>query len=472
MYIKEGILGTKDSFEDVVLNAKTFNEKYNAFSLIMDKYEYEKKDSLINGICYGLKDNFSTKGILTTACCNLLKDYVPVYDSTVYTKLKNSGGVLAFKTTMDELAMGGSGVTGNTGIVRNPWNKDYLIGGSSSGSAACVAGGIVPFAIGSDTGDSIRKPASFAGIVGFKPTYGRISRYGLFAFASSLDHAGVLTRSVADAAIVTDILKGYDPKDMTSIKKDDVSYYNSLNKSIKGKKLFYIKEYLDKTGVNDKNILKNIDIFYDTVDKIRSLGIEVTEVSISKKLLDCVYPCYFSISCAEATSNNSNLTGILFGDRKEGDSATDIMINTRSDGFSKLIKRRFILGSYILQKENQERLFKNALRIRRLIVSEFNSLFDIYDGYILPTSASIAPKAYEGDCFDKIKNDYCLLDNHAAIANFGGFPSISIPYGMIDNMPVGLCLTCSAYNDELCLNIANNIESILGFKNICAGGDK
>ena len=217
--LDEGSVTSEELFEEAVKSAKEVQDTYNPFVTIVDKYKIRRRaNSILTGIPYTLKDNISTSNILTTASSNILKDYVPVYDATVYQKLKKAGAVLVGKTTLDELAMGGTGTTAATGAVRNPWNSNCLIGGSSAGSAASVALGIVPFSLGSDTGDSIRKPASFGGVVGFKPTYGRISRYGLFAFASSLDHVGVFTRSVRDAAIVTDIIKGYDAKDMTSLK--------------------------------------------------------------------------------------------------------------------------------------------------------------------------------------------------------------------------------------------------------------
>ena len=208
--IQNGKVTSLDLFNECVSEAKNSQEKYNPFVTIMDEYEKVDSDSLISGIPYVLKDNISTKGILTTASSNILSNYVPVYDATIYKKLKEAGAVLVGKTVLDELALGGTGTTGHTGIVRNPWDTGRQIGGSSAGSAAAVALGIVPFAIGSDTGDSVRKPAAYGGVVGFKPTYGRISRYGLFAFASSLDHLGVFARNVKDVAIVTDIVKGHD----------------------------------------------------------------------------------------------------------------------------------------------------------------------------------------------------------------------------------------------------------------------
>ena len=217
----------EELFNESVKLAKKYQDKYNSFVTIMDKGVKEDSDSILSGIPYALKDNISTKGILTTASSNILSNYVPVYDATIYKKLKEAGAVLVGKTVLDELAMGGTGTTGHTGVVRNPWDSERLIGGSSAGSAAAVALGIVPFAIGSDTGDSIRKPAAYGGIVGFKPTYGRISRYGLFAFASSLDHLGVITRNVYDAAMVMNIVKGHDERDMTSLPDDDINYLDN-----------------------------------------------------------------------------------------------------------------------------------------------------------------------------------------------------------------------------------------------------
>ncbi len=449
----------KDIFDEAKEKALKYQSEYNSFVTFCD-YEHNSSSSLLNGIPYALKDNFSTKNIKTTASSNLLKTYIPVYDATVYEKLKNAGALLIGKTVLDELAIGGSGLTGHTGIVRNPWNKEKQIGGSSAGSATSVALGIVPFSIGSDTGDSVRKPASYGGIVGFKPTYGRISRYGLFPFASSLDHVGIFAKSVEDAAIVSDVLKGYDEKDMTSIKEDDISYLDNINNDVSGKKLFYIKEIIDIESDNEE-INENIKNFYKNLDKIRKLGIEINEISFDKKLLNAMLGVYYSISCAEATSNNSNLTGILFGERIEGKSYQEIMINTRTEGFSELIKRRFVLGSYILKRENQEKLYLNALRIRRLIVEALNELFKEYDGLILPTTS--APYIND-DNKDRINDEYLLLENHLVIGNFGGYPSITIPSGIVNKMPIGINITSAQFEDAKLLNIANKIEEAIDFE--------
>ena len=449
--------------------AKT-NEELNAFNLVIDNEEYKETDSILCGIPYALKDNLSTKGIRTTACSDTLKDYVPVFNATAYEKSCDSGALLIGKTNLDELAMGGTGTTGNTGIVHNPWNITHMSGGSSAGSASSVAAGIVPYAIGSDTGDSIRKPAAFCGVVGFKPSYGLISRYGLFAFASSLDHVGVFARNVKDAAIVVDHIKGYDKKDMTSIRDmDDVSLVNGLDGNIKGKKLFYIDEICNKDNYDNIKTKEMLDNFDSLLEKAKSLGFEVYKESVDIKLLNAIKPIYDSISCAEATSNNSNLTGIPFGPRGKGENVMDMMKDARTKGFSPLIKRRFVIGSFILQKENQEKYFLNAKRVRRLLVEKFNELFEKYDGLILPCSSAGAPSLDQAS--DKITRNDIILENHLAIGNFGGYPSITIPCGFIDEMPIGVNITGKFKDDANVLNMAYALENTLEFKNQTAKGE-
>ena len=406
--IDNGSVSAEELFNQSTLAAKKSQKEYNPFVTILDKYEKTEGTSLLSGIPYALKDNVSTKGILTTASSNILKNYVPVYDATIYKKLKEAGAVLIGKTVLDELAMGGTGTTGHTGIVRNPWDKSRQIGGSSAGSAAAVALGIVPFAIGSDTGDSIRKPAAYGGVVGFKPTYGRISRYGLFAFASSLDHLGVFARNVRDAAIVTDIVKGHDTHDMTSLPDDNKVYNDLIDNSVKGKKLFYIKEAMENA---DSDIANNFNM---VIKNCESLGMEVSAESIDKDLLLAIYPAYMAISCAEATSNDANLNGIHFGVRGEGKTPDEIITDARTKGFSELIKRRFIIGSYILQRENQEKLFLNAYRVRRMIVDKVNELFKKYDAIIMPAAAGIAPKFDEKS--DKTELSRCTSSDPSLIS--------------------------------------------------------
>ena len=460
--LDNGNVTNEELFNKSVELAKKYQDEYNSFVTIVENYENADSNSMLSGIPYALKDNISTNGILTTASSNILSNYVPVYDATVYRKLKEAGALLMGKTVLDELAMGGTGTTGHTGVVSNPWDSSRQIGGSSAGSASAVALGIVPFAIGSDTGDSIRKPAAYGGVVGFKPTYGRISRYGLFAFASSLDHVGVFARNVRDVSIVTDIVKGHDKYDMTSLPDDSKEYNTLIDNDVKGRKLFYIKEALENDS-NDLELNKILDNFNKVKEKCQELGIEVCEESISKELLLALYPTYMSISCAEVTSNNANLTGIHFGVRGEGNTPDEIIMDARTKGFSELIKRRFVLGSYILQKENQEKLFLNACRVRKMIVDKINELFKEYDGIIMPAAATIAPKFDEKT--DKLSDKYLMLDNHMVIGNFGGYPSITIPSGFVDNMPVGINITGRVCEDDVVLNIANKLEGSMEYAN-------
>ena len=437
----------------------------NAFVTILDDAKgVPITDNLLSGIPFGCKDNYSTKGILSTGSSNTLKDYIPFFDATAYANLKNAGAVMVNKTVMDEFGMGGTGTTGHTGIVKNPWDTSRMCAGSSAGSACAVAAGVYPYATGSDTGDSIRKPAAYCGIVGYKPTYGLISRYGLFPFASSLDHCGVLSRSVEDAAIVVDNMKGIDKNDMTSWDSSDMHLYDDLNSDVKGKKLCYIKEICDiENYPNASDELKeHLKNFKEKLEICKELGIEVDEVSIDKTLLNALASVYVVISCAEATSNMSNLTGFIFGPRESGDSYIEQMKNYRTKNFSPLIKRRFVIGSYVLQEENKDRYFYNAQRVRRLLVDEWKKLFESYDGVILPVGSGPA-KHLDGD-LDILDENTSVLEEHLQIGNFGGFPSITIPDGFINNLPVALNITGNCYDDQNVLNIAYAIESKMNYK--------
>ena len=463
--LKKGEITSAELIKESLTKAHEVAQKTNAFVTIIDEAKpTEVTDDLLSGIPYGVKDNYSTKGILSTGSSNTLKDYMPFFDATAVENLAKKGAIPVTKTALDEFGMGGTGTTCHTGVVHNPWDYKRMCAGSSSGSAASVALGVYPYALGSDTGDSIRKPAAYCGIVGFKPTYGMISRYGLFPFASSLDHCGVLTRFVKDAAIVTDGMKGKDPKDMTSWDSKDIHLYQNLTTNVAGKKLFYIKEICDiENYPNASQELKgHLENFQKTLHLCEKLGMEVTGVSINKDLLNAIPSVYVVISCAEATSNLSNLTGFIFGPRAEGSNYIEMMKNYRTKGFSPLIKRRFIIGSYVLQKENQEKYFKNAQRVRRLIVDEIKSYFQKYDALIMPVGTGPA-KLLEGSK-DLLKDDTDVLEEHLQIANFGGFPSITIPNGFINNLPVGVNITGNCYEDQQVLNIAYALESEMPYK--------
>ena len=468
--LKNNETTVEELVNDSLKKAHELQEKCNAFVTSMDDNKVEVNDNLLSGIPYGIKDNYSTKGILSTGSSNTLKDYVPFFDATAVANLKKNGAVSIAKTALDEFGMGGTGLTAHTGIIKNPWDTTRICGGSSAGSACSVAYGVYPYALGSDTGDSIRKPAGYCGIVGYKPTYGMISRFGLFPFASSLDTCGVLTRSVEDAAIVVDGMKGIDENDQTSWNSSNINLYNHLSKDVKGKKLFYIKEITDINNYpHASNELKvHLENYQKALEKLRNIGVTVEEVSIDKTLLSVIPGVYVCISCAEATSNMSNLTGISFGPRGNGENVMDMIKDYRTKGFSPLIKRRFVIGSYVLQKENQERYFLNACRIRRLIVDKFKSLFKEYDGFILPVGSGVAP-LIEG-LNEKVDDDeLAILENHLQIGNFGGFPSITIPNGFINGLPVGINITGNCYDDQTVLNLAYALEDLMDYKNMVVG---
>ena len=458
--------------EEALILAK--KDSNNAFEYIMEKEALEFAASLkepeVNnplwGIPFVIKDNFSTKDIPTTASSNILKGYVPVYDATVVEKLKEAKAVAIGKVTLDELAMGGTGTSGHLGMTFNPHDRSHkrLVGGSSCGSAACTADGYVPFALGSDTGDSTRKPASYAGLVGFKPTWSLISRYGLFPFAPSLDTVGIFARNVKDSAYVLNALAGHDDKDSTSSVRPIDDYAGEIEKINPKTKVAVIKGILD--SISDKTVL---DKFNETVKSLKDAGFAVDYVDIDEKILSSLFPTYFVISCAEATSNNANLDGIKFGPYYNGATFEDVVTQARTNGFSELIKRRFIIGNFALMKENQNDLFLRAQKNRRVIVDAVNNVLKDYDFIYCPAAPSIAPKV--GEASDRLSNEYLIADNHLVIANFAGLPSITIPIGIKDGMPFGANITGRAFEDKQVLQMAFELEKHTGLKNLVAKGE-
>lgn len=454
---------------EAIKRAKEDNN--NAFETILEKEAIEiasnlkepEVDNIFWGIPVGIKDNFSTKGILTTGSSEILRDYVPVFNATVVQKLLDAHAVPIAKTTLDELAMGGTGTTGHKGITYNPYDPSHtrLVGGSSCGSAAMISNAIAPFALGSDTGDSVRKPASYAGLVGFKPTWGRISRFGLFPFAPSLDHVAYFTRSVEDSALSLSLLAGRDNHDATSSTKPVEDYAKNINNPIKGVKIAVLREVVD--SIEDKNIL---EAFNNTIKELEKQGAVVKYVDFSMKLLESIYPTYMVISCAEATSNNANLDGIKFGPRYEADTYTDVMIKARTKGFCELIRRRFIIGSFALMRENQNDLFLRAQKARRLIVNRTNEILSNYDFIYVPAAPSIAPKF--SDSSDRLSNNYLIADNILVLGNFAGLPSLTLPIGKEDNMPFGANVMGRAFEEAKVFNVAKAIENIVGLANMSA----
>lgn len=448
---------------------KAKEDNNNAFEYICEKEALmqaaslgePEKDNLFWGIPYVLKDNFSTKDIPTTASSNVLNGYVPVFDATVETKLKNAKAILIAKSTLDELAMGGTGTTGHLGKTYNPYDPSHtrMIGGSSCGSAASVAAGLVPFALGSDTGDSVRKPACYAGLVGLKPTWGRISRFGLFPFAPSLDHVGYFTRNVEDSASLLSLLAGRDDNDATSSTKPVEDYSSYLHKPVKGMKVVVIKEIID--SITNKVLLS---AFAKSIEELKKLGVEVSYVNFGKDLLDSIYATYIVISCAEATSNDANLDGIKFGPYYGGKTYQEAMFNARTKGFSELIKRRFVIGSFALMRENQEVLFLRAQKNRAKIVERLNQILVDNDFVLLPSAPSAAPTFVSSS--DRLSDEYLLADNHLALGNFAGLPSISLPLSFQDDLPLGVNFMGRAFEEGKLFQIAEAYQTITGLKDL------
>lgn len=455
---------------------KAKNDKNNAFEYIcekealeaVDKLDPSKKGNLLWGIPFALKDNFSTKDIPTSGSSNILNGYVPIFSSEVYLRLQSEGAILIGKTTLDELAMGGTGTTGRKGKTLNPWDPSHrhMIGGSSCGSAAAVSSGIVPFAIGSDTGDSVRKPASYAGLVGNKPTWGRISRFGLFPFAPSLDHVAFFTRNVNDSSIVLQALAGRDDKDSSSSLEQVPDYQSSIECGAKGKKFAVIKEIYD--SIHDQAIRS---AFEKSIVALKARGVVVDFVSMDINLCKAIYPTYIVISSSEATSNNANLDGIKFGPRAEGNNYEEVMTKARTLGFCEMIKRRFVIGSYSLFKENQDEIFLRAQKCRRLIVNAVNDILKEYDAIYLPASPKVAPLFDESN-HDKLSNEYLISDNYLAIGNFAGLPSIVLPLGFTEGLPFGVNLTCRLFQEKEMFAYSQVVENITGLANLVAKEDK
>jgi aspartyl-tRNA(Asn)/glutamyl-tRNA(Gln) amidotransferase subunit A len=444
---------------------RAHENKDNAFEYIDDKGALAfaatlgepEADNPLWGIPYLSKDNYSAQGLPTTASSNILNGYVPFFDATVISRLKERKCVLIAKTTLDELAMGGTGATGHLGKTYNPYDPTHerMIGGSSCGSAAGVASGVAPFALGSDTGDSVRKPASYAGLVGMKPTWGRISRYGLFPFAPSLDHVGFFSRDVYASAVVLDALAGRDEQDSTSSSRPIDRYEDDLERPIKGLRLAVIREVID--SLKDREVRSH---FNKSVLALQNQGAIVEEVSLGKELLESIYATYIVISCAEATSNDANLDGLKFGPSAKGNSYEEVMKNARTKGFSELIKRRFVIGSFCLMRENQDVLFLRAQRNRAKVVEAVSAILRDHDFIYVPSSPSVAPRFV--DASDKLSDEYLIADNHLCLGNFAGLPSITLPLFYEKGLPVGVNFMGRAYEEKKLYQISAAFERLTG----------
>ena len=442
--------------QETFLNIKN-NSALNAFITLNEEESLKKADNLDNtpssgslaGIPIAQKDLFCTKDLKTTCGSNMLSNFIPPYSATVIENLENAGCISVGKTNMDEFAMGSSNETSFYGNVQNPWGANLVPGGSSGGSAAAVAAGIVPAASGTDTGGSIRQPASLCGISGLKPTYGRISRWGMIAFASSLDQAGPMARTAEDCALLLNEMCSHDEKDTTSINEVIPDFTENLNSSIQGLKIGLVKEF-------DLSKLDNdvVQVFEESKKHYESLGAEFIEISLPNISLSV--PTYYVVAPAECSSNLSRFDGVKFGKRCDNPKdLEELYIKTRSEGFGDEVKRRILIGSYVLSAGFYDAYYKKAQQVRRLIKNDFDSAFKSVDIIMSPTTRGAAFEAgSKGD--DPIQ--MYLEDLFTIPANLAGLPAMSIPNGMIDNKPIGLQLIGNFLDESRLLQAAHNFQ--------------
>lgn len=415
----------------------------------------------MDGIPVGMKDLYCTKGVRTTACSHILDNFVPPYESTVSQKLEDAGTVMLGKTNMDEFAMGTANLTSYFGPVRNPYKRkgdeSFLVpGGSSGGSAAAVAAGLCMAATGSDTGGSIRTPASFCGIVGCKPTYGRCSRWGMVAFASSLDQAGTMTRTVRDTAIMLEAMAGFDPKDSTCANVPVPCYEKALTGNVKGLRVGIPREYNP-----DKGLHSDVrHVWEATANKLKEAGAEIVEISLPSTMY--ALPTYYLIAPAEASSNLARYDGVRFGLRVDGNSLDEMYINTRTEGFGKEVKRRIMIGTCILLEGYYETCYLKAQKVRRLLCREFEEAYKKVDVILAPA----APETAFGKDDDSTKDPLVmqLYDVFTVPSSLAGLPAVSVPAGTSDTngLPIGLQVIGRPFDEETVLRTAGAIESMSG----------
>ena len=413
--------------------------------------------TLLTGIPVGIKDNICTEGITTTCASKMLYNFVPPYDATVTKRLKNEGAVILGKLNMDEFAMGSSTESSYFKKTKNPYDLTRVPGGSSGGSAASVSADLAPYALGSDTGGSIRQPAAFCGNVGLKPTYGLVSRFGLIAFASSLDQIGSFTKDVTDCAIVLNAIAGYDKMDSTSVDADKTDYTKALGLPLKGMKIGVPKQYLE-SGIQTeiKEAVENAIKVYEM------LGAECEECSLP--LSKFALPAYYLISSAEASSNLARFDGIKYGYRaEEYHGLTDLYETTRSEGFGEEVKRRIMLGTYALSSGYYDAYYKKAQQVRGLIKRDFAACFEKYDVLLTPTTPTTAYKFGEkSDPVAMYMGDICTV-----AVNIAGLPAISIPAGLDKKgMPIGIQLIANSFEERKLLTAAFAYERETGYEKL------
>ena len=462
-------ISNKEMVEDTFTLIES-NKHLNAFVTLNKEVSLKKAENLDNnpsnlplaGIPIAQKDLFCTKDLRTTCGSNMLSNFIPPYSATVIENLESAGCISIGKTNMDEFAMGSSNETSFFGNVENPWGEGLVPGGSSGGSASAVAAGIVAAASGTDTGGSIRQPASLCGITGLKPTYGRISRWGMIAFASSLDQAGPMARTAEDCAIMLNEMCSHDPKDTTSLDENIPDFTQNLNSSIQGMKIGLVKEFdLSKL---DNDVVK---VFEESKRHYESLGAEFIEISLPNISLSV--PTYYVIAPAECSSNLSRFDGVKFGRRCENPKdLEDLYVRSRSEGFGDEVKRRILIGSYVLSAGFYDAYYKKAQQVRRLIKNDFVSAFEKVDVIMSPTTRGTAFKA--GSMGSDPIQMY-LEDLFTIPANLAGLPAMSVPNGIVDNKPVGMQLIGNFLEESKILQAAHSFQTLTDWHLKTPNGD-
>ena len=459
--LKEGSFSSTELTTHYLERIEKYDGELNSFiSVTAERALIQAKDSderYANNQAFGLdgiplahKDIFCTKDVLTTCGSKMLHNFVSPYSSTVYEKLDAQGMVMLGKTNMDEFAMGSSNETSYFGPVKNPWNKEYVPGGSSGGSAACVAANLTPVATATDTGGSIRQPASLCGLTGIKPTYGRVSRYGMIAFASSLDQGGVLAKSAEDAALILEAMSGYDPKDSTSLNVKEIDFQTSINEPIKDLKIGLPKEFFDAElpSYLQKSIQESVDVY-------KSLGANIVEISLPN--INLSLPIYYIIAPAECSANLSRYDGVRYGYRcKNPKDIDDLFMRTREEGFGSEVKRRILIGTYALSAGYYDAYYLKAQKCRQLVANDFAEAFKKVDVILSPTTPGTAFKSGEKTS-DPV--EMYLQDIFTIPANLAGLPALSIPCGEHEGLPLGLQLVGNSLQESTLLQFAQAFQS-------------
>ena len=459
--LKEGSFSSTELTTHYLERIEKYDGELNSFiSVTAERALIQAKDSDeryannqafgIDGIPLAHKDIFCTKDVLTTCGSKMLHNFVSPYSSTVYEKLDAQGMVMLGKTNMDEFAMGSSNETSYFGPVKNPWNKEYVPGGSSGGSAACVAANLTPVATATDTGGSIRQPASLCGLTGIKPTYGRVSRYGMIAFASSLDQGGVLAKSAEDAALILEAMSGYDPKDSTSLNVKEIDFQTSINEPIKDLKIGLPKEFFDAElpSYLQKSIQESVDVY-------KSLGANIVEISLPN--INLSLPIYYIIAPAECSANLSRYDGVRYGYRcKNPKDIDDLFMRTREEGFGSEVKRRILIGTYALSAGYYDAYYLKAQKCRQLVANDFAEAFKKVDVILSPTTPGTAFKSGEKTS-DPV--EMYLQDIFTIPANLAGLPALSIPCGEHEGLPLGLQLVGNSLQESKLLQFAQAFQS-------------